>query len=186
MQTNFYSMTPQVTTGNVRTTMDKYDTTQLNNGAKNPLGAVYFDSNGVKYRYVQYNSSGNATAVLAYPGVVYWVDALRTQVTALYSEALTAKVNSVAGYMMINSTDVSTLTAALLNTNYIWIAVAGYVKGAASVASTVADDILIGSTTGFVPARIASGSAILNVPVAIAQTAVSSNKSDVWVCVESL
>lgn len=183
--------TAQITTGNVRTTVDAYDSTKLNNGAKNPLGASYYDNtvslanpNGVfgKFRYVRYNSVTNA-AVKAFPGVVFWADNTYTTVTSTVSEAVDTTVSSIAGYLMPNSTDISGFTAALLNGNYVWIQVGGWIKGAAAAASTAVGDAVIGLNT-WVPGRTALNTAPLNRVLAWALTAVASNVSDMMIVVE--
>lgn len=163
--------TMQITTGKARTTMDTYvasgtPTPYLPNGAKAQLGAAYYDNtpsttypNGMpaKYRYVRYNSTANA-AVIAYPGPVFWTDKARTTVSSTMSEGLTGTQQDIAGWMMINSTDVSTLTAAILNGNFVWICVAGLVTVAASAASMAAGDWLIGDgSTAWLPVRVAGG-----------------------------
>ena len=105
--------TAQITTGNVRTALDLYQATGiLNNGAKNPLGASYYDNavslanpNGVssKYRYVRYNSTANAALVAgAGPGVVYWTDETYTTVTSTSTESVSQGINAIAGVMMVS------------------------------------------------------------------------------------
>jgi hypothetical protein len=164
--------TAQVTTGNVRTTIDTYVATGTitpyqPNGARNPVGMKYYDNtpsttypNGLPaaYRYVRYSSTANA-AVIAYPGPVFWTDIGKTTVTSTMSEGLTATQQSLAGWLMPNSTDISGLTAAILNGNWVWICVAGVVLNAASAASIAKGDFLIGSSGAWVPVRVASGTA---------------------------
>ena len=183
--------------GNPRTTMDVYSTTPgpyppYNQKAQ--LGAEYIDNTpsttypwGVpaKYRYVRYNSTANA-AVVAYPAPVFWTDEGHTTVSSTMSEGVTATQQDLAGWMMLNSGDQTSLTAAILNGNFVYICVAGLVLGAASAASIVAGDWLIGGATAWTPVRVASGTATGYKQGAIALTAVSSSKSDIFVVVESL
>lgn len=185
--------TPQISTGNVLTTVDLRDTTKPNNGATNPLGAKFRSNvvsaanpNGfpVAYRYVRYNSATNA-AVVAFPGVVFWTDATRTTVTSTLSEAYTGTINMIAGYLLPNSASITTLTAAILNGNFVWMQVAGFLAGAASVGSTAVGDALIGANT-WLPGRTAAGTAPLNRVLAWAGTAIASSKSDVDIVIESL
>lgn len=185
--------TPEVSTGSVLTALDIRDTTKPNNGARNPLGAKWrtnivsaANPNGynVAYRYVRYNSATNA-AVVAFPGVVFWTDATRTTVTSTLSEAYTGTINMIAGYLLPNSVSISTLTAAILNGNFVWIQVAGFLAGAASVASTAVGDALIGANT-WAPGRTAANTAPTNRVLAWAGTAIASSKSDVDIVIESL
>src|SRR5579859_5240307 len=102
--------TAQITTGNPATVLDKFDSTQLNNNAKNPLGASYYDIGGVaastpagfwaKYRYVRYNSPTNP-AVIARPAIVYWTDKFKTTVSSTLADGFTATSADVAGILLI-------------------------------------------------------------------------------------
>lgn len=184
----------QVTTGNVRTVLDVRDTTKPNNGAPNALGSSYYDNptstanpNGVpvKYRYVRYNSTANS-AVKAAPGLVYWVDNTYTTVTSTMSEGITGTLNDVAGFMMVNSTDLTTLTATLLNGNFVWICVGGYVKAAIVAAATAVGDAEVGGGAAWVPVRVASGTAPTGRPAGFALTAISGSTADVYVTCESI
>ena len=175
--------------------MDVRDVTKPQNGARNQLGRKYYDivatvanPDGayVAYRYVRYNSTANA-AVQATPACVWWTDATFTTVTSTLSEGM--GVNFAAGLLMINSTDVSTLTAAILNGNFVWICVAGYVKSVAAAASTVKGDLNIGNQTDWTTtaglARLAAGANITYRPLAAAVTSLSSSKADLLVVIES-
>lgn len=188
--------TVQVTTGNFRTTMDKFDANKLNNGAVNTLGCAYYDNgpqpplvanvNGVvtKYRYVRYNSTANSVAVQAAPAAVYWTDATMTTVTGKVSEALGAQ-GFPAGLLMPNSTDITGLTAALLNGNFVWIAVAGIVLAVASAAAAAGDQLfatLDMSTTGGL-SKAAVGAATTGRQFGFA---LAASPSTVYVAVESI
>lgn len=205
---------PVVSTGNLYTAVDTYDTTKQNNGALNPLGARYtypmntqldatkgfaFGASYLGYGvplsicYVQYFSTALA-AFIAAPGVVYWTDKTFRYVTGLYSESAFG-INGIAGYMLLNTTNYpGSLTGAQLASvvqpggasstvpgNFIWIVTRGYVPSAESAGSVAAGDYLIGSTSAFIPARMAANSSPTNRVVGMAATAVSSSLSDVVV-----
>jgi len=170
-----FNQEAQVTTGNVRTTQDLYDSTalptgpqiissvQVSKGAKNTLGQAYYEYDATsgfwtKYRYCTFSSS-DTTAVIAYPAPVFWVDEYNSVVTGLMSESITTTQQSIAGWMMPNTTDLTTLTLANLKTSFVWVAVGGFVKNAASAASVTLGDWLIGSSGAWVPVRVASGTA---------------------------
>lgn len=99
--------------------------------AANPSGAPTI------YMLVQYLSTSAITTAnlttAAAPAPVYWTDETYTTVTGITTEAIggtTLGLNFPAGYLMINTTDVTSLTAAQLKGALVLIAVAGYVKGA--------------------------------------------------------
>jgi hypothetical protein len=189
--------TGEIATGNMRTTVDAYVPqtgylSYLKNGARNALGQAYFDNTKTllnpdgawgKYRYVRYQSTANA-AVPAGPGVVYWVDPTCTTVTSTYTESATSGLNSVAGVLMPNTTDMPLLTAATLNGNFVWICVGGLVTRAMAATGGLADDVYIGSTTAWTPGRLASGTAPTNAKLAIAVTAAVGGLADIWVNIE--
>ena len=201
-----------ISTGNIYTAIDTYDTTKPNNGALSPLGAQFqfpvgtqlsaskgtaYNSTGIGLgkppiiTYVQYKSASKP-AIIAYPGLVYWVDDSFTTVTGVYSESF-AGINGVAGYMMVNTTDYpGSLTGAQLAAvldpsggasvgNFLWIVTGGYAPAVRSITSVVAGDFLIGSATTFVPARMAANSAPTNRVVGMATTNLSGSVSDVIV-----
>jgi len=140
------NQTVQVTTGNVRTTVD-FPNTSLGTPLPypagvfpNPLGSTFWDNaisaanlNGVgtKYRYVKFQSTANP-ALTAAPAAVWYTDATMTTVTSVLAEAITASPQAFAGLMMPNTTDLPAMTAALINANGgagVWIAVGGIVSG---------------------------------------------------------
>lgn len=185
--------TPEISSGNVRTALDLFDATKPNNGARNPLGAKFraavitaANPNGAPavYRYVRYNSTANSIAVQSGPAVVYYTDATFTTVTGKFSESLGLQ-SYVAGYLLLNSTDKSGLTAAILNGNFCWIAVAGFVSAAVSAATTAGDQLIATgdmSTTGGT-ARIAGAAATTGRVAAYASAASPGN---INVVVESI
>lgn len=111
----------------------------------NQLGVVYYDNpvtianpNGAptKYRYLRCVFTATP-AIQSTPAAVWYVDATMTTVTATIAEAW-GGASSFAGLMMPNSTDVSTLTTAILKANggaAVWVAVAGIVTGVATAAA---------------------------------------------------
>lgn len=186
----------QITTQNVRTTLDLYNASLLqtgptasSGGAMNTLGQAYYDYDPTygfwtKYRYVKYKST-DATAMVGYPAPVFWTDEYKTTVSSKMSEGLPATQQSLAGWLMLNTTDLSTITLALLQSNYCFIAVGGFVKAGASAASIVKGDWLIGGATPWVPVRVASGTPTGYTQGAYALSNVSSSKSDLFIVLES-
>ena len=156
--------------------------------AQLPLGQV------VLYKYVLYKSAANP-AMVASPGVVYYTDNTGTVVSGAIADGFihattAASLSDVAGYMMINTTDLTTITATLLNNGTlgsgVWIAISGFVKAATSITSTVAGDYLYGGGTPFTPGRIAAhtaGGAFVDRTLAQALTSLSGSTSDVNVLV---
>lgn len=99
--------------------------------AANPFGQPAI------YQLVQYlSTSALVTADLttaAAPAPVYWTDNTFTTVTAITTEAIgatTLGLNFPAGFLMLNTTDLTTLTGAQLLGAQCLIQVAGYLKGA--------------------------------------------------------
>jgi len=185
---------PYISTGNLYTAVDTYNTALLNNGALNPLGTRYTyplnPASVLSYgtgapltiAYVRYNSTSNPN-FLAAPGVVYWVDKQFTTVTGLYSESAFG-INGIAGYVLPNTASYpGSLTGAqlatVINGNFVFIAVGGYLPGAESITSVAAGDYLIGGTTAFVPVRMTANSAPTNRVLGMATTAIASGVSDV-------
>ena len=187
---------PPITTGNIATTIDTYVSGSPNSGGTCPLGTqwtlpipqasilAYGRGAPQTIAYVRMNSSG-AAAMLANPGVVYWVDKNFQSVTGTASESAFG-VNGVAGYTMLcTGTYPGALTGAalttLVNGNLIWIVTGGYVPGATSITSVAAGDFLIGSATSFTPARMTANSAPTNRVIGMATTAISGGVSDVLI-----
>lgn len=141
---------------NVFGVVDTYSTTSTYNGqlngALNPLGSLWTipsPSQGgntilataagygsfLTVKYVRYNSTANP-AMVAGPAVVYYTDETFTTVSGVFSEGNvtgTGSASSVAGVLLPNTGSVAGVglgtgvTAALLNGNYVFIAVAGFV-----------------------------------------------------------
>jgi len=193
--------TAQVTTGNVATVNDKYDTTKPLNGAVNPLGRRYdgvvtsvSNPSGypVAYRYVQYNPTAAVTlnasgASQNVPGVVYWKDETFTDVTPTYSEGLGGSIAAanvapfVAGLL---------LNPSATATYFVFIQVAGLLPKCVVPASTTIGDELIGTATGAALqwTRAAAGTAIANKVSAWGASASSGspNLGDIYITIETL
>lgn len=170
------------------------------NGALNPAGAAFLLAPGVGQgasgakalygangwgaplivRYVRYNSTANP-ALLAYPAPVYWTDETYTTVSGVFTEgnpAATGNLNSLAGWLLPNSTALALTGAAsatALNGNWCFIATKGFLPNAAVVAATAVGDALVGAAGNFVVGRVASGTAPTSRFNAIAQSAVTGN-----------
>lgn len=187
--------TAEVITGNMRTTVETFPGPglPLGYGPRAPLGISYYDSTKTlqnpdgtwgKYRRVKYQSTTNSPPLTG-PGVVYWTDENGTTVTSDYSESVTQGLNSIAGVMMANTTDMPSLTPETLNGNVVWICVGGVVTGAVAPAGLAAGDALIGSATAWTPDRVASGTAPTNKVLGYALTAVQNGLADISVELES-
>jgi hypothetical protein len=144
----------------------------------NPQSTAGFGAQPV-VKYVQYKSTSQPTpAAVAAP--VYWTDTSFTTVTGNAAEAFsTTGLVGPAGYLLVNTTSVSTLTAAILQSCYVWIQIGGYLAGAYAPAATAIGDAIIGIASGnFVAARSAAGAAPTNRPFGIALSAVSSGTAN--------
>ena len=169
------------------------------NGALNPLGTLWTapsPSQGsiglataagygcyTTYKYVRYSSTANPTMV-AGPAPVYYTDETFTTVSGVYSEGLNSGVNACAGFMLPNTGSVagvglgSGVTAALLNGNYVWIAVEGFVPSC-YLSTGAADNAIVGASGNFAVA-VATG---VIVRIGTIWGTVSSNIGDVLVSV---
>lgn len=119
--------------------------------AANPYGAPAI------FMLVNYISTANPTPAAA-PAPVYWTDSTFTTVSGVSTESAQG-LNGIAGYLMLNTTDLPTLTATLLNNSLCLIQVAGLVLGAVAPAALVAGDWVIGAAGNFTPGRVAAGTA---------------------------
>jgi hypothetical protein len=165
------------------------------NGLTCPLGSLFYDyggpdsvsgtttqlpaaANGAQgqvavYKYVLYSSTTNP-AVTTAPGVVYYIDNTGLVVSGSptdgYVGATTAGAGQdAAGIMMVNATDLTTLTATLLNNGTsgsgVWICIGGFVKKAAVPSTVVAGDGLYANLqstgTAWTPFRLITATAVL-------------------------
>jgi hypothetical protein len=209
-QYGYSKQSTEVFTGNVRTVMDVLTSSTNyaagpNQSALNPFGQVWADNaqsaklegtltqtpNGIpsKYRYVKYLST-DTTAMKAAPAPVFWVDEQMTTVSNKMSEGFTGTQQSAAGWLMVNTTDLTTATITLLNNNGygsgVFICVAGFVAGAYVVTGS-AGDWLIGGATQWTPVNVASGTATgYRLAAYYLQASVSNANADIFVVVESL
>jgi hypothetical protein len=94
----------------------------------------------VQYLSTSAITTGNLTTAAA-PAPVYWTDETYTTVTGITTEALggtTLGLNFPAGFMMLNTTSLTSLTAAQLVGSYIMIQVAGFLSQAYCSGSSAA------------------------------------------------
>lgn len=138
-------------------------TTQL------PTGTYGIGGQVAVYKYVLYKSTTNP-AVTTAPGVVYYTDNTGLIVSGSPTDGIigattAGAASDTAGVMMVNATDLTTLTATLLNNGTsgsgVWICIGGFVKAAACTSAGVAGDYLLGNTktsgTQWTVARIVAG-----------------------------
>lgn len=145
-------------------------------GSNSATAANPFGTPGI-YMLVNYKSTANPAPAAA-PAPVYWTDNTYTTVSGVESESLLG-LNGIAGYLMVNTTDLTSLTAAMLNGSQTFIQVAGYLIGGIAPASTVAGDWIIGASGNFLPARVASGTAPGFRTYGVAATAVASGLANI-------
>jgi hypothetical protein len=125
------------------------------------------------YKYVLYSSTTNP-AVTTAPGVVYYTDNTGLVVSGSPTDGYigattTSAAQDAAGIMMVNATDLTTLTATLLNNGTsgsgVWICIGGFVKKAAVTSAVVAGDGLYANLqslgTAWTPFRLATATAVL-------------------------
>lgn len=182
----------EVSSGSVYTTIDTYNSALLNNGATQLLGSIYQaplvpanqsvaggGSNQV-FKYVRYNPTVSQ-ALLTGPTLMYWKDETFTTVTGLYSEAF-AGINNIAGWLLYNTTALSTATAAQINGNFCYIQVGGFLGGAYVTAAAAAGAAIFGAASTFgATGTTAASSAPTNVVAGWALKAAASNLTDLWV-----
>lgn len=197
------NQTVQVTTGNVRTTLDLPNTTFVGvpfpypSGVfPNYLGSTFWDNavtvanpygTPTKYRYVRCIFTATP-AIQTTPAAVWYTDSTMTAVTATLSEAW-GGASSFAGLLMPNSTDQPNLTSAILKANggaAVWIAVAGIVTGVGTAAAAAGDQLMATqadwtTTGGF--SKVALGASPTN---RVAGYAFAATPSTVYVSAESL
>ena len=154
--------TAEISTGNVATVNDLFDSTKPNNKARNPLGAAYYgtDSSGrpLKFRYVRIDSTVVPTEVI---GPVWWKDNTFTLVTAVRSEAVYDEANAVAGIL---------LNVDITDGNFGFIQVAGYLSGLITATAAVGD-ALVGGASAQLVAAVAADTAPTNRVIGWALTA---------------
>jgi hypothetical protein len=184
----------QIDTGNVRTFFYNSASSPVSIyaglGENQVLGQRYFGSistvtnpSGAPavYMLVKYQSTGNPAPV-AGPAPVFWTDETYTTVSGVESEGLLG-LNSAAGYLMPNTTDISGFTNTMLNGSIVCIQVAGYLKnawgptaGAAGVGNSITPSAGNWTSTG-----TAAGTAFVARPLGIQATVIASSLCDVLV-----
>lgn len=139
--------------------------------APGDLGKV-FEQNGIQYRIVKH-AAGTGTVATVAGGSAYWkaYDPAAGTFTVTMDETDSLYgLNGVAGGYLLT---------AVTDGYYCAIQVGGRQALVTVAASTAVGDQLSGSATDGVLARTAVSTAAVNYPVAIAETAVSSNTSTV-------
>jgi hypothetical protein len=125
------------------------------------------------YKYVLYKSTTNPALTTA-AGVVYYVDNTGLIVSGsptdgYIGQTTAGAASDTAGMMMLNTTDLTTVTATLLNNggngSGVWICIGGFVKAGVCLTAGVAGDYLAGNTktsgTAWSVIRTAAGAAVL-------------------------
>lgn len=174
-------------TGSIFTVNDVYSATPpftgpylYPNGARNQPGIAryqsYTPSGGVtpywvKLRYVRYSPTAAVTFTSGNLIPVYWKDLTFTVVTPTSSESPLG-LNGLAGVLLNTTT-----TSANLTGNWTMIAVAGYLTGIVSAASTAIGDVLIGNATAQTVTRVAQGTTPTQKVLYMAGTAIASGVS---------
>jgi hypothetical protein len=151
-----YTPYVRITTGNVQTTLDA--------AAKNPVGAIWsppvnlgspLSTKGLGaqpvYKYLYYNSTSNPAPVAA-PAPVYYTDESFTTVSGNAAEAyFTTNGQCIAGYLMPNTTALTTLTNTQLNQSYCFVQISGFLASAyapTTVTAGAPGNVIAGAATG--------------------------------------
>jgi hypothetical protein len=162
---------------------------QLYYGLTNPTVNNPYGSPAI-YQLVNYLSTSALTTAnlttAGAPAPVYWTDNTFTTVTGITTEALGATTLGLAfpaGFLMVNTAAVASLTAAQLVGSQVFIQVGGYLKGAYMSGSANA-----GIGAWVVPvagtlssAFIAAGSSATYQPFGVQMTVLASGLADVLV-----
>ena len=193
----FGSTNPLTGGSSLYTAVDPYNTALENNGAFQPLGSLYqaplnpanIVTTGIGqynyYKYVRYNPTATQN-FLTGPALVYWKDKTFTTVTGLASEALS--LDLPAGWMLFNTTttplasgQTAAQQAALVNGNFVWIQVGGYLPAAYVTTGTAVGGAVIPSGTTFgATGYIAPSTNITDPVVGRVVTVAASNLSDLY------
>lgn len=153
-----------------------------NTSASTPYGtpAIYML---VNYLSTSALVTANLTTAGA-PAPVYWTDNTFSTVTAITTEAFaTTPIAFPAGYLMVNTVSLPTLTAAQVIGAQLLIQVAGYLKGAyAPAQGTVGiGSTIVGFAGTFQSNGVAAGTAATYKPFGRQLTAIASGLCDVLV-----
>ena len=146
-------------------------------GVTNTTPANAFGAPAI-FMLVQYKSTANPAPVAA-PAPVYWTDETFTTVSGVNSEGFVTG-QTVAGYLMPNTTDISGLTATMLNGAQCLIQVAGYLKGAYAPTTGGGAGQFISGTAGSWTSTASAGTQTLRT-LGIQLTAIASGVCDVLV-----
>jgi hypothetical protein len=193
----------QIDTGKVRTNLYNSSTAfapWAGLGENQVLGQRYIGTTNTQvpnansspaiFMLVQYLSTSAITTAnlttAAAPAPVYWTDNTFTTVTGITTEGIGATTLGLAfpaGFMMVNTTDLTSLTAAQLVGAQILIQVSGYLKGAYMSSSSNAGigAWIVPSAGTLSSAFIAAGSASTYQSFGRQLTALSSGLCDVLV-----
>lgn len=181
-----YNPFPRVSTGNMLTVLDAT--------ARNPVGSIWSPPTNLGLplstkglgaqpvvKYLYYNSTTNPTPV-AGPAPVYYTDETFTTVSGNAAEAfITVNGCCLAGYLLPNTTSISGLTAAELNTSYVFVQTGGLVTAAwGPTSGTLGIGLAIGAATTGNWASI--GTATLPKIAGYQMTVAASSLCDVLVC----
>lgn len=180
-----YTPYVRISTGNVQTVLDV--------NALNAVGSVYspppnqslpqttkgFGAQPV-FKYLQYKSTTQPTPV-AGPAPVYYTDESFTTVSGNAAEAfVTVNGCCLAGYLQVNTTSVSTLTAAILQLSYVFVQIGGLVTAAwGPTTGTLGIGLAIGAATTGTWATI--GTATLPKIAGFQMTVAASSLCDVLI-----
>jgi hypothetical protein len=121
------------------------------------------------------------------PAPVYWTDNTFTTVTGITTEGIggtSLGLNFPAGYLMLNYAAAPKLTLAQLLGGYVFIQVAGYLKGAYTPTVVTGAGIgasIVGVAGTFSSSTIAAGTAATYQPFGRQLTAIASSLCDVLV-----
>jgi hypothetical protein len=142
--------------------------------AANPFGApaIYMLA---KYLATSATTLAQWQAALG-PAPVYWTDETFTTVSGIYSEAYNSLGSQmIAGYLMLNYTDAPKVTLAQLLGGYVFIQVAGFLKGAWGPTTTPGSGYnIVGSAGNFTSTGSASASAVRQLGVQLNTATVSA------------
>lgn len=184
---------PVVSTGNLFTSIDPYNSANPNNGALNTPGAIYqapinqalIGTKGPApnnyYKYARYNPTVTQTLKTG-PVLVYWKDETFQTVTGLYSESFTGGINGIAGWMLYNTTVNTAAVATDINGNFCWIQVGGLLVGAWVTTAAAAGASIYGAASTFgATGTTAANTAPPNVVAGWSLAAAASNLVDLYV-----
>lgn len=144
----------------------------------NPYGAPAI------FQLVQYLSTSAVTTAnlttAGAPAPVYWTDNTFTTVTGILSEALNGSAQYSAGYLMLNTVSLPTLTGAMLLGAQVFVQVAGYLKAAWGPTTTPSINNWISGSAGTFTSTGAATAPTVR-PFGVQMTAAAAGLTDVLV-----